>query len=123
MSDCTCPGYPLTYECSVSGEQDGTTVWTGSAFNCTNREISLFHSDYGSTGGAYGECSNIRGQSVNANVSSLVRVYVSQLIVEVGLDTIGKSIECQYDDGHTFKVVGQATITATKGDCVTQCHI
>ena len=120
-SDCTCPGYPLTYECTVFGGQDGTTVWTGSAFNCTNREISLFHSDYGNTEGVYGECGNIRGQSVNtinSNISSSVRGYVSRLIVRVTSDTIGKSIECQYDDGTTYTSVGRVTIAATTGDFI-----
>ena len=117
-SDCTCPGYPLIYECTVFGEQAGTTVWTGSAFNCTSREISLFHSDYGSTaeGMAYGECGNIQGQSVktiNGNTTSSERGYVSQLIIRVRLDTFGKNIEYQYDDGHSSKLVGQTTVTVT----------
>ena len=101
------------------GGQDGTTVWTGSAFNCTNREISLFHSEYGNTEGAYGECGNIHGQSVktiNSNISSSVKGYVSQLTVRVRSDTIGKSIECQYDDGTTYTSVGRVVITATTGD-------
>ena len=122
-SDCTCPGYPLIYECTVFGEQAGTTVWTGSAFNCTSHEISLFHSDYGSTaeGTAYGECGNIWGQSVktvNGNRTFSERGYVSQLIIRVRLDEFGKSIECQYDDGHSSKLVGQATVTATTGNIV-----
>ena len=122
-SDCTCPGYPLIYECTVFGGQAGTTVWTGSAFNCTNREISLFHSNYGSTaeGMAYGECGNIQGQSVktiNGNATSSERGYVSQLIIRVRLNTFGKNIECQYDDGHSSKLVGQETIIATRGKIV-----
>ena len=103
------------------GRQDGTTAWTGNAFTCTSREISLFHSDYGSPNGAHGECSDIRGKSVKtiaieSNVSSSNRGYVSQLIVRIRPDTIGKNIECQYDDGHRSELVGQVTITATTGD-------
>ncbi len=105
------------------GGQAGTTVWIGNAFICANREISLFHSDYGSPEGAYGECGNIRGKSIKTidsirNISSSVRGYVSQLIVSVRPDTIGKNIECQYDDGHTSEPVGQATISATTGDFI-----
>ena len=37
------------------GERGGTTVWMGTAFNCTSREISLFHSGYGTSEGVYGE--------------------------------------------------------------------
>ena len=103
------------------GGQDGTTVWTGNAFTCTSHEISLFHSDYGSPNGACGECSDIQGRSIKtiaieSNISSSDRGYVSQLIVRIRQDTIGKSIECQYDDGHRSELVGQATITATTGD-------
>ena len=106
------------------GGQDETMVWTGSAFNCTNREISLFHSEYGNIEGAYGECGNIRGQSlivksINSNISFSVRGYVSQLTVRIRSDTIGKSIECQYDDGTTYTSVGQVTVTATTGDFIT----
>ena len=118
-SDCTCPGYSLVYECTVNGEQGGSTVWTGNAFTCTSREISLFHSHYGSSKGAYGECNDIQGKSVKIiknNDSSSDRGYVSQLIVRIRQDTIGKDIECQYDDGQRSEPIGQATITATTGD-------
>ena len=118
-SDCICPGYSLIYKCTVNGEQAGSTVWTGNAFTCTNHEISLFHSDYGSPNGAYGECSNIQGKSIKiieSNTSSSSRGYVSQLIVRIRPDTIGKNIECQYDDGQTSEPKGQVTITATTGD-------
>ena len=118
-SDCTCPGYPLIYECTVFGEPGGTTVWMGTAFNCISHEISLFHSDYGTSKGAHGECDNIEGRSVKIidnRGSSVILGYVSQLIARVRSDTIGKSIECQYDDGVTFSSVGEAVVTATTGD-------
>lgn len=95
-------------------------MWTGSAFNCTNREISLFHGDYGSTERVYGECDNVRGQILrtvkSANSSAAEIGYVSQLMVRVRSDTIGKNIKCQYDYGTTYMQVGQtATVTATIG--------
>ena len=103
----------------MNGEQAGSTVWIGNAFTCTNREISLFHSDYRSPNGAYGECSDIHGKSVKIienNANSSDRSYVSQLIVRIRQDTIGKNIECQYDDGQRSEPKGQATITATTGN-------
>ena len=103
----------------MNGGQAGSTVWTGNAFICTNRKINLFHSDYGSPNGAYGECSDIQGKSVKiieSNDSSSDRGYISQLIVRIRQDTIGKNIECQYDDGHRSEPKGQVTITATTGD-------
>ena len=57
-------GEHLIYKCTILGEPGGSTVWLGSAFNCTSHEISLFHSEYESTTGAYGDCADIVGQSV-----------------------------------------------------------
>ena len=93
----------------MNGGQAGSTVWTGNAFTCTSREISLFHSDYGSPNGAYRECNDIQGKSVKiieSNASSSDRGYVSQLLVRIRQDTIGKNIECQYDDGQTSEPKG-----------------
>ena len=50
---CICFSESLTYKCTVFGERGGSTVWQGSAFNCTSREINLFHSDYEATEGAH----------------------------------------------------------------------
>ena len=40
-------------------------------------------------------------------------VIIGRIIVP---DTIGKNIECQYNDGQRSEPIGQATITATTGD-------
>ena len=58
MEECVCPGQTLTYECTVMGELEGLTVWSGSLFDhyCNSREISLFHSNFDSTEGSFGEC-------------------------------------------------------------------
>ena len=93
-------------------------MWQGSAFNCTSHEISLFHSDYGTTEGAYGECGDIVGQSlrVNINTTDSTGYFISQLTVSVSSNTAVKTIECLYDDGITATTVGQETITAKIGD-------
>ena len=122
LSGCACLGYPQTYVCAVVGEPGGTTVWQGSAFNCTSGEISLFHDRYESDGGDFGYCNNgdIVGRSLRAVSSSnfTMTSYVSQLSVIVSSNTIGKSIECVHDDGttQTPTIVGHSTITATTGD-------
>ena len=92
----------------------GSTAWTGSAFNCTSQEISLFHIDYESTEGAYGDCGGIVGQSVRSDVnttngdnSTAITHYVSQLTVPINSGTIGKTIECLYDDGAISTLVGR----------------
>ena len=117
---CHCPGESLTYECTVLGESDGTTVWTGSAFNCTSRQISLFHSRYGSTEGTYGECDDIVGQSVRVNANPIdnhsAGYYVSQLTVPIRSDIAGRTIECFYHDGDTVTSVGRLIITTIIGN-------
>ena len=105
------------------GEPEGSTVWTGSAFNCTSREISLFHSQYESTEGVYGECEEIIGRSLKKSIATINRAdefnstspkyfsfYTSQLSVPISSDKAEKTIECLYDDKAAFTTVGQATI-------------
>ena len=104
---CVCPSEYLTYECTVMGEPGGTTVWLGSAFNCISREISLFHSNYESTRGAYGECGDIEGQGLRVVNDTNNQVHVSQLRVPIRSDTAGKTIECQYDNGIIATSIGQ----------------
>ena len=116
-----CPGKNLTYECSVFGKRRGMTVWQGSAFNCTSREISLFHTDDATTEGAHGECGDIVGWNLRININTTddnnsTGYYASQLTVPLSSDTIGKTIECLYDDGTTFTSIGQATINTTIGN-------
>ena len=111
VSGCACPGDTLTYECTVVGA--GFTIWTGSAFNCSNsnHEISLLHNRFSSTKGDYGSCSNraIVGRSLSAEGSS----YTSQLNVTITPDTAGKTIECLHDDGLVATLVFASQIPIT----------
>ena len=110
---CICPGDTLTYECVVIGSQLSTTVWRGTAFECTSGEISLLHSSYAESSvlRAYGECNNgsiiAQGLSIADNMC-----YTSQLNITVSAYVIGKSIECHYDDSNTatLQLVGAANI-------------
>ena len=99
MSGCVCPGDTLIYECTVMGR--GSTVWTGTAFNCSssNNEILLLHTHFSSIEGDYGLCNNgaIVGQSLGVEGNN----YTSQLNVTVTPDIAGKIVECFYDDGCT----------------------
>ena len=118
---CFCPGDTLTYECTVKGEPGGSTAWTGNIFNCANHEISLFHDDYESTEGAYAECSDIVGHSVRSDInttndnSTSVSHYTSRLTVPINSGTIGRTIECSYDNGTTATLVGRETVNITIG--------
>ena len=94
MSGCACPGDTLTYECTAVGA--GSTIWTGSAFNCSNSNymILLLHSHFSSTKGDYGSCTN--GAIVGRSLSAEGNYFTSQLNVTVTSDTAGKTID---DDG------------------------
>ena len=89
-------GYVSTYECTVEGTILGYTVWRGSAFDCTNEEMSLRHRHFTSESGVAGQCNNgsIVGQSLGVQDGQ----YTSQLNVTVTADIIGKNIECVYTD-------------------------
>ena len=115
---CLCPGDSLTYECTVLGEPHETTVWNGSGFNCTSQEITLFH---GSTEGIHGKCGDIVGQSLRSDVdvnatnsnSTTVSHYTSRLTVPINSGTVGRTIECHYDDGQTSTLVGREKLNMT----------
>ena len=108
---CICSGDTVTYECTVIGTYFGNTVWAGSAFNCSLKEIVLQHRLFPEN--AYGECNtgSIVGRGLYMGNGTS---YTSQLKVTVGSDIIGKSIECFYD-GNTggILLVGVMNITLT----------
>ena len=98
------------------GSRYGTTVWSGSAFDCSGGEITLLHSFYAerTVSHAYGECNN--GSIVAQSLRVENMCYISQLNITVGTDMIGKSIECNYDDGNTetSQLVGALNINTGK---------
>ena len=105
VSGCACPGDTITYECTAVGA--GATVWTGSAFNCSNSDhnILLLHIFFSLAKGDYGSCNNgdIVGQSLSVEGNN----YTSQLNVTVTSDTAGRTIECLHDayDGLTATLI------------------
>ena len=82
----------MSYECTVTGE--GSTIWTGSAFNCAGNEIALIHRNGRETSGV---CNN--GAIVARSLSVEGNNYTSQLNVTVTPDTAGRTIECASDNG------------------------
>ena len=74
-----------------------TTVWTGSAFDCpeTNNRIYQVHSH------APDESYRICNGDIVARISSVEgNNYTSQLNVTVTPETMGKTVECHYDNGY-----------------------
>ena len=115
---CICPGYTLTYECTVMGGPGGATVWRGTVFNCplSDHEVVLLHSRFESDTGTFRTCNNgaIVGQSLRVEDNSR---YISQLNVTVSSDMIGESIECAHDHGGTTEsdVIGSSILSTISG--------
>ena len=108
-SECVRPGDTLTYDCTVTGQPGGFTVWTGSAFDCLSNEISLPHNRYTLAEGAFGVCNN--GAIVAKSLSVEANNYTSQFNVTVTTDIAGKTIECVRND--TFITVQLCIVTPT----------
>ena len=113
-SDCTCPGFSLTYECTVMGTENGFTVWQGSAFNCTGNAIVLRHRRFTSEEIILGECNgdSLLGSSLRVENGSF---YVSQLIIRNSSEVIGDSIECVHSTGTNTTLIGWETVKYTTG--------
>ncbi len=102
-----CLGKNSTFECTVQGGEGDSTVWQGTAFSgCNNDEITLIHNRFAR--GAFGECNDgaITGRSVRVESNFS---YISQLEVVVTAEMVGKSIECNRDNG-TIYTIGQHLI-------------
>ena len=100
------------YNCTVAAGE-GSTVWTGSAFDCpgTNDSIILRHHEFFTDSTtAYGTCNNgsITGRGVSVNGDC----FTSQLYIgfSVTLDLVGENVICIYKNGSQELIVGNATI-------------
>ena len=116
---CLCPGYTVTYQCSVVG--GGTTVWQGTAFQCSglNSFILLRHSKFNASEKAYGECNN--GAIVARAIGVLDNYYTSQLNVTLSPEMNNRTVECVYDNG-TETIVGSAVLAFTTGKPARSMH-
>ena len=91
---CLCPGDTISYECTVTGTEVGSTVWTGSAFN--DAEIVLLHRRFHQgTRNVYMYRNSIVARSLSVEGNN----YTSQLNVTVTPATAGKTIGCIHDNG------------------------
>ena len=112
-SICACPGDTLSFNCEVIGGDGGVTIWTGTAFDCHDRndEIILLHGGFMSSNGTYSECNNgaIMARSLGVKGSN----YTSQLTVSVTSDLNGKTIMCIYDSFPINKTILISTFDIT----------
>ena len=107
VSDCTCSGFNVTYECTTIGP--GSTFWVlGSSAECgINLRHSLFMSQT-----AVGRCMNgaVEGRGLQVEGDA----YVSQLNVPVRTNLNGTIVQCEHDDGGSLTVIGTSTLTLTR---------
>ena len=104
-------GPVLIYTCSVIGE--GSTVWTGSAFDCprTNDSIVLRHTiKYNTT---VGTCNS--GIIFGKVVAVEGDCFTSQLNISATPDLKGKNITCIQRNGNEEMIVGSEIIELYRG--------
>lgn len=107
---CACLGDSLTYRCTTVGT--GSTIWRGTVFQCTERSITLRHSQYSVPGGVSRECnSNITARSIGVTNNC----YTSQLNVIVSRDLANRSVTCAYDFGTGFETIAISTLKVVEG--------
>ena len=109
-SRCLCPGDTISYECTVTGIEAESTVWTGSHVGCGGvAEIILFHRHFHQgTGNIHRNSIVARSLSVEGNN------YTSQLNDTVTSDTVGKTIVCFHDNGtHATFIFSSKILTIT----------
>ena len=101
-------GSTFIYNCSVVGE--GQTVWTGSAFDCPdkNDSIILRHSEfltYNSSSTA-GTCNNgtIFGEAISVEGDC----FTSRLLIFATSGLDGKYITCIHENGSSELIIGVA---------------
>ena len=115
--DCVCAGDIITYECSVIGGE--STVFRGSALNCTNSEIILLHSRFSPSASDDSDATvNATANSIVCNEGEIVArgitvengTYTSQLCIAFYNKLNGKSVSCIIDNGTTEISVGSVTL-------------
>ena len=91
-SSCVPEGDTVVYQCTVTDITMGglTTIWRGTAFNCSQNRITLPHLDLGMS--ITESCSN--GALVGEGIGNISNDYTSQLSVMANSDLNGTTIEC-----------------------------
>ena len=117
-NDCLCPGYNLTFECTVNGGIGYSTVWIGEVFtnSCMMPHLFLRHRHF--VQGVSQACINddmimhayslqVETNDTESNYSS----YTSQLNITYSTSLIGSTVVCAYDNGTQVTLIGSEIIT------------
>ena len=111
-NDCgTCLGHQLLYECTTIGT--GTTVWKGSAFQCSGNGNSVLLSHRSFSSGTMDTCNH--GAIVGQSVRVVNNCYISRLNVTIDASMNGQTIKCFYHNGSREIEIGSETITIRTG--------
>ena len=114
---CVSFGDILTYECTVMSSPFGTTVWTGSAFNCTSGEIALLHQFF-TDSHSRGSCNHGATHIAAKSIYTQNNFYTSQLNVTLTPDIVGQTIKCATDDGGHFIIHHSTVIPTATGSSI-----
>ena len=108
--ECVPEGKRVSYECTVNDPTgNGSTVWLGSAFNCSDSEIVLSHSAYSGVG-VSGVCAGLSAQSVSENGTE----FTSTLTLTATAQLNGTTINCTLNGMVSF---GWETIRVCSVSC------
>ena len=108
--ECVPEGKTVSYECTVNDPTgNGSTVWLGSAFNCSDSEIVLSHSVYSGVG-VSGVCAGVSAQSVSENGTE----FTSTLTLTATAQLNGTTINCTLNGMVSF---GWETIRVCSVSC------
>ena len=109
--DCACLGNNALYECTVPDV--GATVWRGGAFNCPESNNRIYLSNGIDL---TRQCNNGEIIARSTHRQPNESLYTSQLVVRVGPDTNGTTIECLHDNGAgSLAEVGSTVLSVTTG--------
>ena len=116
-NDCSCPGYNLTFECTVNGSIGDSTVWTGEVFtnSCMMPHLFLRHRYF--MQGISQACNNddvmLRAYSLQVetiDTENDYSSYTSQLNITYSTSLIGSTVVCAYDNGTQVIHIGSEII-------------
>jgi hypothetical protein len=109
ISDCTCPGYELKLQCTITGI--GFIEWRGSAFsdNCTIRfQISKFK-----PGTRVESCNG--GSIVGHWIERHGHSFITQLTILINSTMAGETVQCVHNNLYDDTIIGDHMITLTTG--------
>ena len=119
-NDCSCPGYNLTFECTVNGSINigSSTLWRGEVFqnSCMISELYLRHREF-----LQGTSQTCKNNDVILHAYSLqvgtidtengYNSYTSQLNITYSTSLIGSTVVCAYENGTQVTHTGSKIIT------------